>query len=111
MSRRFVQLIISMLLVVLVGIATEFVTSDPIKLPSVLQAVRSWSVPLLVVTVLLLVGGTVWQYLLEHPVPLNASGLDPVHLILVLRLLLSRTHLCSSAASRRLMSWSTGCLR
>jgi energy-coupling factor transporter ATP-binding protein EcfA2 len=70
MSLRFLRLIISMLLVLLVvlmDIVTQFVTSDPIHLPPVLEAVKSLAGPLLGVTVLLLVGGTVWLYLLENP--------------------------------------------
>jgi hypothetical protein len=61
------------LLVMLVGIVTESVTADPGPSPVILELARRWSVPLLVVTMLLLVTGTVWQYLVEHPAPAGPS--------------------------------------
>jgi WD40 repeat protein len=72
MSLRLLRLIISLLLVLLVvllDIETQFVASDPTTLPTVFSAIKNWAGPLLGVTVLLLVGGTLWLYLLEHPAP------------------------------------------
>ena len=72
MSRWLVRLIISelvVLMMVLIGITTKFAMNDPINLPPILEVVKSWAGPLLGVTVLSLMGGTAWLYLLEHPAP------------------------------------------
>jgi hypothetical protein len=69
-SRRLISLFLSLvvlLLVVAVGIVTQLLTSDPLQLPPVLELARRWSLPLLGVMLALLVAGTVWQYLVEHP--------------------------------------------
>jgi WD40 repeat protein len=76
MSRRLTSLLVSLsliLLVVFVDVVVQLLTSDISHLPSVLQIARRWSLPLLGVTVLLLVAGTVWQYLAEHPLPVTST--------------------------------------
>jgi len=76
MRSRSISLILSLLLVllvVLVGILTEFATRDSSRLPPALEPLQRWSVPLLGVTVLLLVAGTVWQHLAEPRPPVTPS--------------------------------------
>jgi WD40 repeat protein/energy-coupling factor transporter ATP-binding protein EcfA2 len=68
--KSLISLLLSLLLVLLlvaIDIIVQLVASDLSQLPPMLQVARQRSFPLLGIIALLLVAGTVWQYLVEHP--------------------------------------------
>ncbi|MDX2948172.1 WD40 repeat domain-containing protein [Streptomyces caniscabiei] len=56
-----------MLVGALLGIATNYATDDTDTAPWGLRVLREWSVPLIVLALVLLVAGQVWLHLLERP--------------------------------------------
>lgn len=60
--------VLLMLLGALLGMAANYATSQTDHVPWPLRLLREWSVPLVVVVLLLLVAGQVWLHFLERPV-------------------------------------------
>ncbi|MDH2410826.1 hypothetical protein, partial [Streptomyces chitinivorans] len=60
--------VLLLLLGALLGMAANYATSRTDHVPWPLRLLRDWSVPLVVVTLLLLVAGQVWLHFLERPV-------------------------------------------
>ncbi|WP_431043430.1 AAA family ATPase [Streptomyces sp. P1-3] len=74
MDRRPLKLILDVLLMMvgaLLGIATNYATSEADHVPLPLRLLREWSVPMVGVALLLLIGGQVWLHYLDRPVPVR----------------------------------------
>jgi AAA ATPase domain len=69
-SRRPIALVLDALLLLLgtlLGLATNYATSQAGELPYGLRLLQQWALPLVGVTLLLILAGQVWLYLLERP--------------------------------------------
>ncbi|MFE2059619.1 AAA family ATPase [Streptomyces sp. NPDC059446] len=78
MDRRPLKLIVDVALVLtgtLMGIATNYATSEPEHAPLVLRLLQQWSVPLLGIALVMLVGGQLLSHHLDRSVPVRR----PVH--------------------------------
>ncbi|MEU8589531.1 AAA family ATPase [Streptomyces sp. NPDC048664] len=72
MDRRPVKLVLDVLLMLvgtLLGIATNYATGQSDHVPLALRLLRDWSVPLIGVALVLLVGGQIALHLLDRPTP------------------------------------------
>ncbi|MEU4423866.1 hypothetical protein AB0F81_24810 [Actinoplanes sp. NPDC024001] len=65
--------LLSILLVALLGVATNYATDDNGRVPRAVQLIRAWSGPLLLATILALVIMRIWQHRLNRPI---APGLQ-----------------------------------
>ncbi|MFP8944952.1 AAA family ATPase [Streptomyces fenghuangensis] len=65
--------VLLLLLGALLGMAANYATSRTDQVPWPLRLLRDWSVPLVVVTLLLLVAGQVWLHFLERPVAITRT--------------------------------------
>jgi AAA ATPase domain len=73
-SRRPIALLLDALLVLvgaLLGIATNYATSQTGHLPLAFRLLQRWSLPLVGIALVLLVGGRMWLWWLERPAPIE----------------------------------------
>ncbi len=74
MDRRPIKLVVDVLLMLvgtLLGIATNYATGQSDHVPLALRLLRDWSVPLIGVALVLLVGGQIALHLLDRPAPVR----------------------------------------
>ncbi|MFE0134053.1 AAA family ATPase [Streptomyces sp. NPDC059037] len=74
MDRRPLKLMVDVLLMLvgtLLGIATNYATGQSDHVPLALRLLRDWSVPLIGVALVLLVGGQIALHLLDRPAPVR----------------------------------------
>ncbi|MCX3058226.1 nSTAND1 domain-containing NTPase [Streptomyces beihaiensis] len=72
MDRRPLKLVVDVLLMLvgtLLGIATNYATGESDHVPLALRLLRDWSVPLIGVALVLLVGGQIALHVLDRPTP------------------------------------------
>ncbi|MGW1951118.1 hypothetical protein ACWCRC_43700, partial [Streptomyces sp. NPDC001940] len=76
MDRRPIKLVVDVLLMLvgtLLGIATNYATGQSDEVPLALRLLREWSVPLIGVALVLLVGGQITLHLLDRPAPVRRA--------------------------------------
>lgn len=76
MDRRPLKLMLDVLLMLvgaLLGMATNYATGETGHVPLVLRLLRDWSVPLIGVALLVLIGGQITLHFLERPSPVRRT--------------------------------------